>query len=301
MSCSKRERSFARNGHEISGHFRECRPLSCEPYVSLPHGLQGRLFAWRERPESARREANKRLLMFVTVTHAQSRQTYGSPRIHAALRAEGVEAGRHRIARLMHSHSIQAKTRRKFKTTAQSDHNLPVAENLLDRGFSVNQPDTAWAGDITYVWTQEGWLYLAVLLDLFSRKVVGWALSDRIDRHLVVKALDQAIGARKPAPGLLVHSDRGSQYASDDYQNLLKDHHLVCSMSRKAECWDNAVSESFFGSLKQELTYHETYTTREEARQAIFEYIAVFYNRQRLHSTLGYISPMTFEANILWT
>ena len=258
-------------------------------------------YAWRERPESTRREANKRLLTFVTVTHAQSRGTYGSPRIHAALRAEGVEAGRHRIARLMRTHAIRAKTRRKFKATTQSDHHLPVAENILDRGFSVNQPDTAWVGDITYVWTQEGWLYLAVLLDLFSRKVVGWALSDRIDRHLVVKALDQAIIARKPSPGLLVHSDRGSQYASHDYQKRLHDKGLVCSMSRKAECWDNAVAESFFGSLKQELTYHETYATREEARRAIFEYIEVFYNRQRLHSTLGYMSPMTFEANILWT
>ena len=258
-------------------------------------------YAWRDRPLSTRAKANARLLACVTVTHAQSRQTYGSPRIHAALRAEGVEAGRHRIARLMRSHSIRAKTRRKFKATTQSDHNLPVAENILDRGFAVLQPDTVWAGDITYVWTQEGWLYLAVLLDLFSRKVVGWALSDRIDRHLVVKALDQAIVTRKPAPGLLVHSDRGSQYASDDYQKRLSDHGLVCSMSRKAECWDNAVSESFFGSLKQELTYHETYATRDEARRAIFEYIEVFYNRQRLHSTLGYMSPMTFEANILWT
>ena len=258
-------------------------------------------YAWRDRPLSSRAKANARLLAFVTVTHAQSRQTYGSPRIHAALRAEGVEAGRHRIARLMRSHGIQAKTRRKFKATTQSNHNLPVAENILDRGFSVNQPDTAWAGDITYIWTQEGWLYLAVLLDLFSRKVVGWALSDRIDRHLVLQALDQAIVTRKPSPGLLVHSDRGSQYASDDYQKRLTDKGLICSMSRKAECWDNAVSESFFGSLKQELTYHETYATRDEARRAIFEYIEVFYNRQRLHSTLGYMSPMTFEANILWT
>ena len=271
--------------------------LMCRCLEVSPAGF----YAWRERPESARREANKRLLTLVTVTHAQSRQTYGSPRIHAALRAEGVEAGRHRIARLMRAHGICAKTRRKFKATTQSDHNLPVAENILDRGFAVNRPDTVWAGDITYVWTQEGWLYLAVLLDLFSRKVVGWALSDRIDRHLALQALDQAIVTRKPAPGLLVHSDRGSQYASHDYQKRLRDQGLVCSMSRKTECWDNAVSESFFGSLKQELTYHETYTTREEARRAIFEYIEVFYNRQRLHSTLGYMSPTTFEANILWT
>ena len=148
---------------------------------------------------------------------------------------------------------------------------------------------------------KEGWLYLAVLLDLFSRKVVGWALSTRIDRHLVVKALDQAIASREPSAGLLVHSDRGSQYASHDYQKRLADHGLICSMSRKAECWDNAVAESFFGTLKQELTYHDTYATREEARQAIFEYIEVFYNRKRRHSTLGYMTPTTFEANVLWT
>jgi len=266
--------------------------LMCRCLEVSPAGF----YAWRERPGSLRSKANQKLLTLVTATHTQSRQTYGSPRIHAALRAEGVTAGRHRIARLMRLHDLRAKTRRKFKATTQSDHNLPVAENLLDRGFTVNQPNTAWAGDITYVWTKEGWLYLAVLLDLFSRKVVGWALSDRIDRKLVIQALDQAIIARQPAPGLLVHSDRGSQYASHDYQKRLRDKGLVCSMSRKAECWDNAVSESFFGTLKQELIYPRTYATRAEARQEIFEYIEVFYNRQRRHSTLGYLSPMTFEA-----
>ena len=268
--------------------------LMCRCLEVSPAGF----YAWRERPESLRTKANKKLLTLVTVTHAQSRQTYGSSRIHAALRAEGVEAGRHRIARLMRAHTIRAKTRRKFKATTQSNHNLPVAENILDRGFTVNAPDTAWVGDITYIWTQEGWLYLAVLLDLFSRKVVGMALSDRIDRKLALQALDQAIIAREPSPGLLVHSDRGSQYASHDYQDRLKDRGLVCSMSRKAECWDNAVSESFFGTLKQELIYHRTYATREEAKQEIFEYIEVFYNRQRRHSTLGYMTPVTFEATI---
>lgn len=268
--------------------------LMCRCLEVSPAGF----YAWRERPESLRTKANKKLLTLVTVTHTQSRQTYGSPRIHAALRAEGVEAGRHRIARLMRAHAIRAKTRRKFKATTQSDHKLPVAENILNREFVVNTPNKVWAGDITYIWTQEGWLYLAVLLDLFSRKVVGWALSDRIDRKLVLQALDQAIIAREPSPGLLVHSDRGSQYASNDYQDRLKDRGLVCSMSRKAECWDNAVSESFFGTLKQELVYHRTYTTREEATKEIFEYIEVFYNRQRCHSTLGYMSPMTFEAAI---
>ena len=195
-------------------------------------------YAWLNRPRSSRTKANEQLLTLVTVTHTQSRQTYGSPRIHAALRAEGVEAGRHRIARLMRSHSIRAKTRRKFKATTQSDHHLPVAENILNREFAVNTANKAWVSDVSYIWTQEGWLYLAVLLDLFSRKVVGWALSDRIDRKLVLQALDQAIIARKPSPGLLVHSDRGSQYASTDYQKRLSDEGFICSMSRKAECWE---------------------------------------------------------------
>lgn len=258
-------------------------------------------YAWRDRPACARATANERLAVLIKGAHAQSRKTYGSPRIHATLRAEGITAGRHRIARLMRSHGIYAKTRRQFKATTQSNHDLPVAENILNRDFSVNRPDAAWVGDITYVWTKEGWLYLAVLLDLFSRKVVGWALSERIDRHLVMQALDQAIASREPSPGLLVHSDRGSQYASHDYQKRLADRGLVCSMSRKAECWDNAVAESFFGTLKQELTYHDTYATRQEARQAIFEYIEVFYNRKRLHSTLGYMTPTTFENSVLWT
>ncbi|MDA8389209.1 MAG: IS3 family transposase [Gammaproteobacteria bacterium] len=200
-----------------------------------PINYDGR--AQQERPLCARAKANERLTTLIAAAHAQSRKTYGSPRLYAALKAEGVMAGRHRIARLMRIHGIYAKTRRKFKATTQSNHDLPVAENILNRDFSVNRPDAAWVGDISYVWTKEGWLYLAVLLDLFSRKVVGWALSERIDRHLVLKALDQAIIARKPSAGLLAHSDRGSQYASHDYQRHLADHGLVWSMSRKAECW----------------------------------------------------------------
>jgi transposase InsO family protein len=255
-------------------------------------------YAWRSRPLSPRAQANERLLTTLKVAHAQSRQTYGSPRIHAALKAEGIAVGRHRIARLMQAHGLRAKTRRKFKATTQSNHTLPVAENILNREFTVNQPNKVWVGDITYLWTQEGWLYLAVMLDLFSRKVVGFALSDRIDRTLVIQAIDQAIASRRPALGLLAHFDRGSQYASRDTQKRLADHGIVCSMSRKAECWDNACAESFFGTLKQELVYHRTYATREEAKQDIFEYIEVFYNRQRRHSTLGYMTPVEFEATI---
>jgi transposase InsO family protein len=252
-------------------------------------------YAWQHRPLSARAKTNERLLVRIRGAHKHSRKTYGSPRIHATLKAEGVDAGRHRIARLMRAHGIRAKTRRKFKATTQSDHDRPVAENLLSRDFSVNRPDVAWVGDITFVWTKEGWLYLAVLLDLFSRKVVGWALSERIDRRLVVQALDRAIRARKPPAGLLVHSDRGSQYCAHDYRRLLKAHGLIASMSKKGDCYDNAAMESWNHSLKVEAIHGERFSTRQDAKKQVFEYIEIYYNRKRLHSSLGYLSPETFE------
>ena len=252
-------------------------------------------YAWQHRPLSARAKTNERLLVRIRGAHKHSRKTYGSPRIHATLKAEGVDAGRHRIARLMRAHGIRAKTRRKFKATTQSDHDRPVAENLLSRDFSVNRPDVAWVGDITFVWTKEGWLYLAVLLDLFSRKVVGWALSERIDRRLVVQALDRAIRARKPPAGLLVHSDRGSQYCAHDYRRLLKAHGLIASMSKKGDCYDNAAMESWNHSLKVEAIHGERFSTRQDAKKQVFEYIEIYYNRKRLHSSLGYLSPEAFE------
>ena len=252
-------------------------------------------YAWQHRPLSARAKTNERLLVRIRGAHKHSRKTYGSPRIHATLKAEGVDAGRHRIARLMRAHGIRAKTRRKFKATTQSDHDRPVAENLLSRDFSVNRPDVAWVGDITFVWTKEGWLYLAVLLDLFSRKVVGWALSERIDRRLVVQALDRAIRARKPPAGLLVHSDRGSQYCAHDYRRLLKAHGLIASMSKKGDCYDNAAMESWNHSLKVEAIHGERFSTRQDAKKQVFEYIEIYYNRKRLQSSLGYLSPETFE------
>ncbi|QRK05536.1 IS3 family transposase [Archangium violaceum] len=252
-------------------------------------------YAWKERPESARDKADRALAEEVTRIHRDSRGTYGSPRVHAELRARGQRVSRKRVARLMNEHDIAARKRRRFVRTTDSRHNQPVAPNILERNFSPGQPNSTWATDITYVGTGQGWLYLAVVMDLFSRKVVGWSMSENIDRHLVLNALDMALEGRQPPQGLLHHSDRGSQYASTDYQQALAARGIQCSMSRKGNCWDNAVVESFFSSLKQELVYTTAFATHEQARLALFEYIEVFYNRQRRHSSLGYVSPVDFE------
>lgn len=252
-------------------------------------------YAWRDRPQSDRAQANRRLLEQIRAAHRRSRHTYGSPRITHELRAEGLRIGENRVAGLMRAAQIRAKSARQWRATTQSSHRLPVAENTLDRSFSVSQPNRVWAGDISYVWTAEGWLYLAVVLDLYSRTVIGWAMGERLTAELATQALRMALWQRKPAGGLLHHSDRGIQYASGDYQRLLADHGIACSMSRKGNCWDNAVVESFFHTLKVELVHHRRYLTRDEARQDIFEWMEVFYNRQRRHSTLGYRSPAEFE------
>ena len=198
----------------------------------------------------------------------------------------------------MKAEGIVCKTRRRFKATTNSRHNKPVADNKLDRDFQREQPNQAYVGDITYVPTREGWLYLSVFIDVCSRAVVGWSMSDRMTATLVTDSLEMALWKRRPLAGLLVHSDRGSQYASDRYQQLLSDNGFICSMSRKGNCWDNAVAESFFHTLKTELIHHEDFQTREEARQAIFEYIEVFYNRQRKHSTNGYLAPFVYEQKL---
>ncbi len=252
-------------------------------------------YAWLRRPESQRARQNRQLLGQIRVVHERSRKTYGSPRVTAELHAEGVRCSENRVTRLMRLGGIRAKTKRKFKATTDSRHGHPVAPNLLDRQFTVDRPNRVWVSDITYIWTAEGWLYLAGVLDLYSRMVVGWSMNNRVTGELTRDALLQAIGRRHVLPGLLHHSDRGSQYAAGEYQGLLVQHGMICSMSRKGDCYDNAVMESFFATLKTELVLWEQFATREQAKAKIFDYIEVFYNRQRRHSSLGYYSPVEFE------
>jgi len=253
-------------------------------------------YAWRARPESARSIHTRTLLSAIRVIHQESRETYGSPSIWDVLVKQGHRIGEHRVARLMRQNGLRAKTVKKWRATTQSNHRLPVAKNTLHRQFAVEHPNRVWAGDLTYVWTTEGWLYLAVILDLYSRRVIGWAMGQRLTVDLAEQALTMALANRAPTAGLLHHSDRGSQYAATSYQRLLDTHGILPSMSRKGNCWDNACVESFFGTLKRELVYHRRYVTRDEATQDIFEYIEVFYNRKRRHSTLGYDSPAEYEA-----
>lgn len=252
-------------------------------------------YAWERRVPSPRSQQDAKLRVHVAAIHERSRGLYGAPRIHAELRAAGFRVSRKRVARLMTELGLASRRKRRYKATTDSNHALPVAENVLDRKFEVDAPNVAWVTDITYVWTSEGWLYLAAILDLFSRRVVGWATRDRLDRGLVLDALCAAAGRRVPNVGLVHHSDRGSQYASGDYQDALAQLGVVCSMSRKGNCWDNAVAESFFSTLKTELIYLRRFATRAEARDAIFDFIETFYNHERRHSTLGYLSPVEFE------
>jgi transposase InsO family protein len=256
-------------------------------------------YASRKRGLSVRATEDQKLAVAIAAAHKVGRGAYGSPRVHEELKAEGVATSRKRVARIMGELGLEGRRKRPFKATTDSKHNMPVAENLLDRKFEVTEPDVAWVTDITYVWTAQGWLYLAAILDLFSRRVVGLAMSEHIDRALVLEALRNAIGRRVPNAGLMHHSDRRSQYASGDYQAALADLGVVCSMSRKGNCWDNAVAESFFATLKTELVYTRRFATRAEAREAIFEFVEVFYNRRRRHSTLGYVSPAEFEMKFI--
>jgi len=240
--------------------------------------------------------ANQSLTQQIKQIHQHSRQTYGSPRIQAELRAQGFKCGRNRVARLMRQAQVWAKQKRKFKvTTTDSAHTYPVAPNLLNQNFTTSQSNEKWLADITYIPTAEGWLYLAAVLDLYSRRIVGWAMSDSLERPLVITALQMAVQRRQPAPGLLHHSDRGSQYASDDYQAWLTHYQICGSMSRTGNCYDNAPMESFFGSLKTELVHHCHYLSKAEAKTSIFEYIELFYNRFRRHSALLFLSPVNYE------
>jgi putative transposase len=235
------------------------------------------------------------LLARVKAIHQRSRQSYGSRRMARQLQAEGFAVGRYRARTLMGKAQVTVRRKRRFQRTTDSAHGYPVAPNRLARQFQVQAPDRVWVADITYVWTLEGWLYLAVVLDLFSRKVVGWAMNRRLQANLAIEALRMALGRRKPKTGLIHHSDQGSQYAGEDYQRLLAEHGLVGSMSRKGDCWDNAVVERFFGNLKSERTDPGLYSTREEAKTDVIDYIEMFYNSHRLHSYLGYVSPNDLE------
>lgn len=252
-------------------------------------------YHWRKRGKSSRQLCNEYLLDKIKIIFYQSRERYGSPRVWAELRAQGIMCSRKRVARLMKQAGLVSKRSRKYKLTTCSKHSLPIAPNLLNQNFAVQKPDYAWVSDITYIWTREGWLYLAVILDLFSRQVVGWSISSRMTKELVVSAIKQAIDRRNPARGLIFHSDRGSQYASHEVRNLLAKYLFLQSMSKKGDCYDNAVAEAFFANLKTELVYPYFFSTKEQAIREIFEYIEIFYNRQRRHSYLKYFTPASFE------
>jgi putative transposase len=252
-------------------------------------------YEWARHRPNVNKIEDEKLQKVIRVEFDNSRATYGTRRLKKALENQSITASRRRIRRLMSEFGLHCKTKKKFKATTNSKHDFPLANNELNRQFDVKEPNRVYVGDITYIWTREGWLYLAVVIDLFSRQVVGWSMAERMQAKLVNDALMMAVWARKPAKGLIWHTDRGSQYASDSHRLLLAQHSIAQSMSRKGNCWDNAVSESFFHTLKTELIHHENYQSSEEATKSVFEYIEVFYNRQRLHSKNGYLSPVAFE------
>lgn len=255
-------------------------------------------YAWRDRPASEQSQRRTALAVKIRIVHADNRGVYGSPRVWKVLKAAGESVSRNTVAKVMRAQGLRGKVKRKFvPRTTDSAHAQPIAPNVLARQFTAAAPNRKWAGDITYIPTDEGWLYLAGVIDLHSRRIVGWSMADHMETDLVADALRMALARRQPASGLLHHSDRGVQYASDAYQLLLEANGIEVSMSGKGDCWDNAVMESFWATLKTELVHQEHYATREQARQSIFEYIEVFYNRKRLHSSLGYVSPETFEAS----
>lgn len=261
-------------------------------------------YAWKKRGPSVRDGQEERLRTEIRAVHRTSRRNYGSPRVHAQLQAQGIHCGRKRVERLMREEGLRAKGRWRFRVTTDSSHAHPIAPNRLNRQFGVEEVggcNRVWVGDITYLPTREGWLYLAVVLDLGSRSVVGWSMRTTLESALAVDALEMALQRRHPGQDLLHHSDRGVQYASGEYRDLLAQAGMACSMSRKGNCWDNAVAESFFATLEKELGAEADWHTREEARRDVFEYIEVWYNRQRLHSALGYKSPAEYEAQLALT
>ena len=265
--------------------------LMCRMLKVSPSGF----YAWKKRPESAHAVEDRRLAVLVGAAFARSRETYGSPRVHRALRKSGVRVGRNRVIRLMQAQQLRGRVRRRFVTTTNSAHTMPVAPNLLERDFTATAPNQRWVGDVTYLRTPAGFVYLAVVLDLYSRRVVGWSLGAMNDRHVVLRALEMAVRHRRPGAGLVHHSDRGATYTCEDYQAALATDGITCSMSRRGNCLDNAAMESWNSTLKAELG--EDFASPEAAHRALFDYIEVFYNNERLHSTLDYVSPREFEAS----
>jgi len=252
-------------------------------------------YSWSGHQVSVRHRENDRLLVQIRQAYVRGRGTYGSPRITAELRSDGIACGKNRVARLMRQNGIKAKTKRRFKATTKSRHELLVAENLLNGRVPAEASNQVWVSDITFIWTKEGWMYLAAILDAFNRQIVGWSMGDTLSHGILAEALDKAFRRRKPEVGLIFHSDRGTQYASYAFRDLLDRYGFVPSMSSTGHCYDNALMESFFHTLKTELIYFEKYRTRQEARGSVFEYIEIFYNRTRRHSSLNYYSPAEFE------
>jgi len=260
---------------------------------------RGGFYRWLNKFKSRREIENEALLIEIRREFKKGRRTYGSPSITKELKKQGRNVNKKRVARIMRENGIRAKTKRKFKVTTHSDHKDPISPNLLNQEFTAKGLNMVWVSDITYIWTREGWLYLATIMDLYSRKIVGWSLWERLTKRLVIDAFNQAVGRRGNIKGLIFHSDRGSQYASHEFRQLLKKYGCISSMSSSGNCFDNAVAESFFSTLKKELVYDVTYETKREAMSSIFEYIEVFYNRIRRHTTIGGLNPAEFEAMLL--
>lgn len=271
------------------------QPHSVEKMAMVLNVSRSGYYKWLNRSSSERKQENEELIEQIKGVQKHARYSYGSPRVTQALHRKGYQVGENRIAALMRAHGLGRRVKKRFRSTTDSENSLPIVENLLNREFSASRPNRVWVSDLTFISTAEGWMYLCVVIDLYSRKVVGWAMGTRMKAALVLQALMMAVVRRQPPEGLLFHSDRGSQYCSRIFRNRLEKYQMKQSMSRKGNCWDNAPAESFFKTLKSELIGHGAFRSREEARRAVFEYIEVFYNRQRLHSTLGYVSPVEFE------
>jgi putative transposase len=276
----------------IADHAREHR---IRALCRVLHVSTSGFYGWTRRPESGRAQANRALLHRIRAIHGDAREAYGVIKTWRALQAEGVACGRNRVARLRRAHGIEARRQRRFRLAYAARQSAPAAANLLQRDFAIDAPDRVWVADMTFIATREGWLHLAVLLDLYSRRVVGWSMNGHQTRQLANDALVMALARRQPRPGLIHHSDQGILYATASYRHILTVHGLIPSMSRKGDCYDNAVAESFFSGLKNELIWHRHFRTRDEARSVIFEWIEVFYNRERLHQTLDYVSPTRYE------